>query len=158
MLYVPSSTMIHLGEQSTATNREESHRAALASRATFVAKHGGPGLGRLSRAATRVAELLPALRRRSDRARSVAPEHEFRFPDVGGDREHRVFELGRSPLFDNCLTAFPTGDSFLIPAPFRDRLPPGRYFARLAEKSRGGRWKERELLRFDKEERRKPPP
>ncbi len=156
VLYVPSSTMVHFGEQSTATRPEESERAGRASRTTFLAKHGGPLGSRLSRAATRAAALLPALRRREDHARPVAPDHEFRFPEPSPDRGLRVFELGRSPLFDNCLTALTTGDSFRIPGSFLDRLPAGRFFARLAEKPRGGRWRERGLFRIEKEERRNP--
>jgi hypothetical protein len=65
-----------------------------------------------------------------------------------GDRPW-VVELGRSPLFDDGLTAFPAARSFCVPEDLWHRLRPGTYYARTAEEVRPDRWLERALHRLD---------
>ena len=57
----------------------------------------------------------------------------------------RVVEIARSTLFDNCLTAFPEGETFVLSADFHARLFPGEYFVRVAAETRPGRWREYSL-------------
>ncbi len=51
-----------------------------------------------------------------------------------------AIELARSPLFDNCLTAFPQERQVQLPVDLLDRLQPGTYFVRVAGERDPGRW------------------
>jgi GT2 family glycosyltransferase len=150
-LYLPRVGIVHWIEQSTGTNRVRAEQAMRTGREAVFTKHHHRVSRLIQRAACRIAVTLP---RREDRWRRARPFDPTAALDVGEppDAGRWAFELGRSPLFDNCITAFPEGASFTIPAGLLERIPPGTYFARIAAERRRGAWEERSLLRFTKQE------
>ena len=57
-------------------------------------------------------------------------------------------EIARSPLFDNCLTAFLDSESFELPAEMMSGLPPGECYLHVAAEVAPDRWRETSLHRF----------
>ena len=89
--------------------------------------------------------MLPRLHDRWTTAAAFRPDT----PLVAPQRRGRwAVEVARSPLFDNCLTAFPDTESFVLPIDLVDWLVPGDYFVRVAAEDRDDRWREVSLLRF----------
>jgi GT2 family glycosyltransferase len=151
VVYLPEGAVLHWIERSTDTDRPRAEAAMRAARARLLQKHH-PALARTAQRLVRAgASRLPFRRRRWEAAGDFDPGAAF---ERGAEDEGRrwVVELGRSPLFDNCLTAFPSGARFRIPAALRRRLFPGVYYARTAVEVAPGRWRERALLRFAKPE------
>src|SRR5690606_5749156 len=141
VLYVPEARVVHYGDQSSQQDPGAAGAAAAASRATYLSLHHGRAARALARLAVRAAAWLPDRQRRWQEAAPITTDFEFRCP---GDRPW-VVELARSPLFDDCLTAFPEARTYRAPAGLWPRLRAGTYYARIAEEVRPDRWIERAL-------------
>ena len=148
ILYLPHVGVVHFIDQSARQDRQTALDAAAAGREAFFAKRHSRIVRAAARAAAAAATRLPLRGHRADRAVPHDPDGPFRFP--ASPRGRGVFELARSPLFDNCLTAFFRGDAFRLPDDVLSHLTAEPCFARLAEETGPGRWEERALFRVER--------
>ena len=146
-LYLPTTGIVHWLERSTDTVRARAEQAIRRGHDVFLQRHYGAATRGLGALALRAVKRLPAIRRRMDRAVDMEPHQPLPLPPtVNGGR--RVVELARSTLFDNCLTARPSGESFCLPSDLVDRLFPGVYFVHVVVETRRDRWEEHALYRL----------
>jgi GT2 family glycosyltransferase len=148
VLYLPHVGVVHFIDESARPDRPAPQDAAAAGRETCFARRPSRIVRAASRVAAAAATHLPLRAHRADRAVPHEPDGPFRFP--ASPRGRGVFELARSPLFDNCLTAFFRGDAFRLPDDVLSHLPAEPCFARLAEETGPGHWEERALFRVQR--------
>jgi hypothetical protein len=141
VLYAPASRIVHYGDQSSQRNAGVASAAAAAGIETYLRTHHGT----LARTARRwllaVTQRLPQRQTRWHGGTLVSRDFTFTRPSA----QPWVVEVARSPLFDHGLTAFPDGATFTLPGALWETVRAGRYYARVAEQVRGGKWRERAL-------------
>ena len=148
--YLPAAGVVHWLEQSTNTDRALADRAMARGRRAFYVKHHPGVLRPLRASAARVLRRLPSHRRRWQEAQPASLREPFRCENGVAGRRH-VVEIARTPLFDACVTTFPSGDVFTFPADLVSRMQVGSYFVRIATEMSPGVWKEKNLFRADRE-------
>lgn len=145
VLLDPSVGIVHFMERSARRLPDRVAAARDEGRHRFKRGRYGPVLAGLDRWATRcVARVLP---RRDDPWRRAVDLDVQRFARPADARRWAV-EIGRSPLFDNCLTALCEADSLQLPATMVAGLPRGDYFLHVAAETVPDRWRETGLFRF----------
>ena len=143
VLYVPGASLVHFVEQSGSGDIGSARENMSAGIRTFERKHHSPLARAGVQLGVRAAGLLPQRSRRFE-APVSDPSETFERP--AGRRW--VVEVGRSLLFDNCLTAFPVGADYVFPPEVWGRLARGEYFARSAVEGDDGSWREVRLCRW----------
>ena len=150
-VYLPGVPVVHWTERGTHGSNSMADAPPNVGRARLLTSHHGPLARTTGQPSRGGVACLPALRKRRLAAETASLDTELALPvDDAGSRW--AVEFGRSPLFDNCLTAFPEGERFQLPAGLRERLLPGIYYTRIAVQEERGGWRERKLLRLTKVE------
>ena len=147
VLYFPDIPIVHFMEASARLLPERVAEARASARHRFKrARYGRIAHGLDRWVTARLRSLLPA---RDDPWRSAVPleDHRLAAPLSSG---RWAVEIGRSPLFDNCLTAFPEERSLTLPEKLLTWLPPGEYFLRVAGEQTRDRWHESALYRLQR--------
>ena len=145
ILYLPDVPIVHFIEGSTRHIPERAQASHQDGRRMFKRSRYGRLVSAIERGLTRATHAL--LPRRDDPWQRARTLEDTTFSAPFGNRPWAV-ELGRSPLFDNCLSAFPRTDNWVVPARLLEWLPPGEFFLRVAGEESRNRWRETGLFRL----------
>ncbi len=155
VLYFPDIPIIHFMEASSRLIPERIAESQERGRALFKqARYGRAGSGLDKWLTLSLSKRLP---RREDPWLGAT---ELRDHTLTAPRQCKrwAVELARSPLFDNCLTAFPEHRTMQVPESLIDWLPPATYYLRITGEVARKRWWQSSLHRLTTEGKQRSEP